>query len=128
MPHFPSLALIITRSVLQGCPLWVKRQELIPAAALYCGRCHGYNKTPVCLGFPISTRNLMIPVLGNRGSQVPADNSFCVLLHSPYEKCLPEVLSCTRNKVLMARRRGISTILDFFSANPKVPTDRRWSL
>lgn len=47
-----SLALIITRSVLQGCPLWVKRQELIPAAALYCGRCHGYNTTPALCCLP----------------------------------------------------------------------------
>lgn len=73
----------------------------------------------VCLSFPISTRKLMTPVLESRGSQVPADNCFCVLLHSPLEKRSLEVLSCTKNKVLVARRRGISTFPDFFLQTEK---------
>lgn len=57
------------------------------------------------------------------GTQAPGDNCFCGLpgdagLHSLLEHSSLEVLSCTRNKVPVAKRRGKSAFpVVFFCKN-----------
>lgn len=61
----------------------------------------------------------MTLALENMGSQAPGDNWFCGLpgragLHSLLEHSSLQVLSCTRNKVPVAKRRGKSAFLVVF--------------